>query len=136
MFFGAVEQFASALLQTHTDPETLILRLRRVPFMDATGIQTLDEVCTKLRRRGVQVVLTEANERVLAKLQKAHVVPQSASDHYAAAFGDALRLALMHAASRDDAPDPAPDASRQGLSAVAERLIDTSRRYLQDRNCR
>ncbi|HEX5125233.1 MAG TPA: SulP family inorganic anion transporter, partial [Rhodocyclaceae bacterium] len=33
-FFGAVEQFERALAQTHTDPRVLVLRLRRVPFMD------------------------------------------------------------------------------------------------------
>ncbi|MGP1665658.1 MAG: SulP family inorganic anion transporter, partial [Rhodanobacter sp.] len=66
MFFGAVENFERALLQTHTDPKTLIIRLRRVPFIDITGIQMLEEVTGKLRMRGVKVVLCEANERVLA----------------------------------------------------------------------
>lgn len=77
MFFGAVENFERALLQTHTDPKTLIIRLRRVPFMDITGIQTLEIVIDKLRKRGIQVLLCEANARVLAKLRKADVLNEN-----------------------------------------------------------
>ncbi len=47
MFFGAVENFERALVQTQVDPKTLIIRLRRVPFMDITGIQVLEEVMQK-----------------------------------------------------------------------------------------
>ncbi len=73
LFFGAVENFARALLQSHTKPEMLILRLRRVPFMDITGIQTLGEVVKTLRSRGVKVAVCEANDRVRGKLRKAGV---------------------------------------------------------------
>ena len=74
LFFGAVESLERALAQTHTDPRCIIIRLGRVPFMDATGLQTLEEVVTKLERRGVQVILTEANERVLTKLTRMNIV--------------------------------------------------------------
>ncbi len=104
LFFGAVENFERALLQTGTDPRTLIIRLRRVPFMDITGIQTLEEVIGKLRKRGVRVLLCEANERVLAKLRKAHVLDAQASDSYGNRLGDALRLALVDAVPAEPAP--------------------------------
>lgn len=91
MFFGAVDNFERALLQTHTDPKTLVIRLRHVPFMDITGIQTLEGVISKLRKRGVTVVLCEANVRVLAKLRKAGLlgkdIPQVYADHLIDAIG-------------------------------------------------
>ncbi|MFN3544186.1 MAG: SulP family inorganic anion transporter [Thiobacillus sp.] len=90
MFFGAVENFERALLQTHTDPKALIIRLRRVPFMDITGIQTLEAVVAKLRKRGVRVVLSEANTRVLGKLRKAGVVGAAGAPDYAETFIDAV----------------------------------------------
>ena len=74
MFFGAVEKFARALLDTHTDPKTLIIRLNRVPFMDITGIQTIEEVIGKLRSRGLRIMLCEANARVQGKLQTAGIL--------------------------------------------------------------
>lgn len=70
-FFGAVENFERALASTHTDPQVVILRLRWVPFMDITGLQTLEEVVRDLQRRKVRVMLTGANERVTGKLEKA-----------------------------------------------------------------
>lgn len=91
MFFGAVEHFERSLLHTHTEPGTLIIRLRSVPFMDITGIQTLDDVVVKLRKRGVRVVLCEANARVLAKLRNAGVLRAEAGDQYTDSFSDALR---------------------------------------------
>ena len=105
MFFGAVENFERALVETHTQPNALVIRLRRVPFMDITGIQVLEEVCVKLRKRGVAVVLCEANGRVKSKLLRAGVIQETSSDAYADHLADAV-----HAASRDLSrhPQPAP----------------------------
>ncbi|MCC6708741.1 MAG: STAS domain-containing protein [Gammaproteobacteria bacterium] len=90
MFFGAVENFERALLQTHTDPEVLLIRLRRVPFMDITGIQTLEEAVDELTGRKVRVVLCEANERVLAKLAKAGVLEKLGETGYQQEFAGAV----------------------------------------------
>jgi SulP family sulfate permease len=73
-FFGAVEQFERALMSTHKDPRILILALRRVPFMDITALQTLEEVVQHLQRRGVKVLLAGANERVAGKLERAGIL--------------------------------------------------------------
>src|SRR5262249_29288068 len=93
MFFGAVENFERTLLEIHADVKILIIRLRRVPFMDITGIQTLEEVVGKLRKRGVKVVLCEANQRVTAKLRRAGVLEDPRPDEYAQRLIDAIRSA-------------------------------------------
>ena len=98
MFFGAVEKFEHALLGTHTDPTTLIIRLRDVPFIDITGIQTLAEVIGKLHKRDVSVLLCEANDRVLGKLRVAGILQLLRGHGYGASFTDALRLAGVPAA--------------------------------------
>ena len=90
MFFGAVDKFERAMLETHVDLTVLILRLRRVPFMDITGIQTLEEVFGELRSRGVEVVLTEANQRVLKKLLRAGLLKREGPVQYAGEFSEAL----------------------------------------------
>lgn len=69
-FFGAVENFERTLLHTHSDPKTLVLRLRHVPFMDATGLQTFLEVVSKLKQRSVRILVCEANPKVYTKLKK------------------------------------------------------------------
>lgn len=93
MFFGAVENFERALAEIHLEPTALVIRLRRVPFMDITGIQTLDEVAGKLRRRGISVVLCEANDRVRTKLQLAGVIGDVRDGEYAQSLAAAVRAA-------------------------------------------
>ncbi|HEX5361004.1 MAG TPA: SulP family inorganic anion transporter [Fluviicoccus sp.] len=80
-FFGAVENFERALASTHTDPAVLVFRLTRVPFMDITGLQTLEEVIRDLQRRGVRVMLAGANPSVTAKLEKAGLVNLVGADN-------------------------------------------------------
>lgn len=89
-FFGAVENFERALAQTHTDPHVLLIRLRRVPFMDITGLQTLEEAIGQLEKRGVAVVLCEANEVVLSKLNKTGILSLIGEKNYFQDFAAAL----------------------------------------------
>jgi SulP family sulfate permease len=90
-FFGAVESQERMLLQTRTDPKVLILRLRLVPFMDFTGLQALQDVVRKLQKRGVRVMLCEANHRVRAKLWKSGVLDTVAEGDYADDLAGVLR---------------------------------------------
>lgn len=71
LFFGAAETLEHALVSSHTLPRVLIIRLGHVPFMDITALNTLEEVATTLRKRGVRVMVSEANARVSAKLRHA-----------------------------------------------------------------
>ena len=91
-FFGAMENFERALASTHTDPEVVILRLRWVPFMDITGLQTLEEVVRDLHRRKVRVMVTGANERVTAKLDKAGLLDLLGRENFCRDLPHALRL--------------------------------------------
>ncbi len=94
MFFGAVEHFERALVNTQATPQALIVRLRHVPFMDITGLHTLEEVAEDLGARGARLVLCEANERVHAKLLRAGVIGDQGPACYATDLGGALALAV------------------------------------------
>ena len=67
-FFGVAEKFEHALADTHTDPKVIIFRLKNVPFMDITGLETFRELIEHYHRRKVEVYLCEANSRVELKL--------------------------------------------------------------------
>ena len=99
-FFGAVENFERALAGTHSDPRVLIIRLRWVPFIDITGLQALEEVIQELHRRGVRVMLSGANSRVLGKLQKAGVIVLVGEENNFGEFSQAL--AACHELSDQD----------------------------------
>jgi SulP family sulfate permease len=74
LFFGAVENLERVLKQIQRDPQVIVFRLHRVPFMDVTGLQALSEALQSLERRGVTTVLCEANQRVRLKLQRAELL--------------------------------------------------------------
>lgn len=93
MFFAAIESFERALKHTASDPETLVIRLRRVPFIDATGLQSIEEVVLDLHRRGVQVLLCEANTKVLEKMRRSGLV----NEHSIAQYCDNLEQAFHQA---------------------------------------
>ncbi|NSX14233.1 STAS domain-containing protein [Cupriavidus taiwanensis] len=90
-FFGAVEACERALVQTHTEPRVLLIRLGRVPFMDMTGLQTLEAVIVTLQKRGVAVVLAEANARVREMLARAGVLAALGEDNYADTLAQAAQ---------------------------------------------
>ena len=98
LFFGAAETFERALSQTHTDPELLVICLKRVPFMDITGLQTLEEVIQQLHERQIVVKLCEANGKVLGKLEKAGILRLLGPGHYHQTLGTALLEAKVPAA--------------------------------------
>ncbi len=89
-FFGATEIFERTLASTHTDPRVLIIRLRWVPLIDITGLQTLEEVIHDMQHRGVRVILTGANPQVEAKLRKAGIHTLLGPDNLFKEFSDAL----------------------------------------------
>lgn len=90
LFFGAAETFERALSQTHTDPELLVICLKRVPFMDITGLQTLEEVIQQLHERQIVVKLCEANGKVLGKLERTGILRLLGPGHYHQTLGTAL----------------------------------------------
>lgn len=90
-FFGAVENLEQVLVETHLDPRLLIIRLKRVPFMDITGLQALEEAVDNFRKRGVAVALCEANPRVHKKLLRAGILKKLGSDHYFESFAQTLQ---------------------------------------------
>jgi SulP family sulfate permease len=69
-FFGAAERLESALESIHGHASILVLRLERVPFIDATGLQTLDELLENCQRHKTRLVLCGARANVLEKLRR------------------------------------------------------------------
>lgn len=90
LFFGAAETFERALAQTHSDPRLLIIRLKHVPFMDITGLQTLEEVIGQLLKRGIVVKLCEANLKVHAKLERVGILHAIGAQNYHRDLSSAL----------------------------------------------
>jgi SulP family sulfate permease len=124
-FFGVVENFERALALSYSDPQILVLRLRRVPFMDITGLQTLEEVIGKWQKRGVRVMLCEANKRVKDKLKRAGLLGMIGAENYVEDFSQALTQGRLAA----ELTVQALAIEKHKLGAVARSLINTSEAF-------
>ena len=47
-----------------------IIRMRKVPFIDSTGVNNLRNLCERTRKRGVTVILSGVTDQVKASLEK------------------------------------------------------------------
>ncbi|AMP90492.1 SulP family inorganic anion transporter [Legionella pneumophila] len=116
-FFGAVETFQSALANTYTDPGTLIIRMRWVPFIDVTGLQAMEEIILNLQKRGVRVLLSEANPLVEAKLRKMGIVQLLGEQNFYKEFSQALDVCQINDANRKS---QSPYEVAKPLASVAQ----------------
>lgn len=73
-FFGAAERLESALENVHDHAEILVLRLGRVPFIDATGMQSLSDLFDNCKRHKTRLILSEARPNVHEKLKRAGLI--------------------------------------------------------------
>ena len=83
LFFGAAYKFRDAMRFIEKPPKVLIIRMRKVPIIDATGIKTLEEVFKDSKNRGTKLILSGVeslqvqeelkDSRLLFKIGKANV---------------------------------------------------------------
>lgn len=58
LFFGAARQFQETILNTHLRPKVVIIRMRYVPLIDATGYQSLKEILKTYKARNIKVIIS------------------------------------------------------------------------------
>lgn len=95
-FFGAAEQFKTALGRVDERLRVLVLRLRRVPFIDATGLRALEELAARCRRERILVILSEAQPKVRAALEKAGLVATLGEENLVPSVAAALERGRQH----------------------------------------
>lgn len=70
-FFGAGNRFEEIMASFGDRPKVRIIRMRKVPFVDSTGIHNLTNLCTMSKSEGIEVVLSGVSEKVHSQLNKA-----------------------------------------------------------------
>ncbi|MEZ5063788.1 MAG: sulfate permease [bacterium] len=90
-FFGAAHKFRHTLDRIATSPRVLVLRLRQVPTMDATGLRALEEVLAQCRRSGTTLVLSGVHPQPRALLARSGFLDQLGPDRVFADLAAALR---------------------------------------------
>lgn len=72
LFFGASQKFQEFLTDLKQEPKVLILRMRNVPFIDATANSRLKEFHQKLALCGTTIIISGANRQVREELFKSN----------------------------------------------------------------
>lgn len=69
-FFGIANKFEEQMVQLGDRPKVRIIRMRKVPFIDSTGIHNLTNLCKMSKKERVTIVLSGVNEKVHHVLEK------------------------------------------------------------------
>ena len=70
-FFGAGNKFEEIMASFGDRPKVRIIRMRKVPFVDSTGIHNLTNLCEMSKKEGIQIVLSGVRQKVNGQLEHA-----------------------------------------------------------------
>ena len=92
-FFGAADKFKNAISQVERRPRVLILRLRRVLSLDATGLRALEDVYEQARREQTVLILSGVHAQPLSVLQRAGLLQRVGRENVCGNIDTALQRA-------------------------------------------
>ncbi len=69
-FFGIANKFEEQMVRMRNRPLVRIIRMRKVPFIDSTGIHNLTNLCRRSKKENITVVLSGVNEKVHRVLER------------------------------------------------------------------
>ena len=68
-FFGIANKFEELMAALDDHPKVRVIRMRRVPFIDSTGIHNLQNLCEMSHREGTHIVLSGVTPNVYSVLE-------------------------------------------------------------------
>lgn len=70
-FFGMASKFEEVMSQLGERPIARVIRMRKVPFIDSSGIHNLTNLCRMAQRENTTIILSGVNPKVHQVLEKA-----------------------------------------------------------------
>lgn len=93
MFFGASDKIMNISLETGV--RVVILRMRSVPAIDISAIQSLQKVLKACRKKDIQLILSHVQEQPLKVMKKAGFDKQLGKDNFCSNIDEALALSSL-----------------------------------------
>ena len=125
-FFGAADKLESVLRREHREPDILILRMRKVVAMDATGLNALEDLYERLRRKGKHLILSGPHTQPLFVMEKAGFLERIGRENVCADV-DASLARSREILGLPPAPPTPADALRR-----EKQQLETARRELSN----
>ena len=92
-FFASAKSYCEVMISSGMKYKILIVRMRHVPFIDATGVKNFSEAIKTVQKQGTQIVLSGVNKRVFDDLEKNRIVSMVGSANVLPEFSLALEQA-------------------------------------------
>jgi SulP family sulfate permease len=91
LFFGAAYKFKDAMKFIKRRPRVLIIRMRKVPIIDATGLKTVEEVFKESKHHGTKMILSEVESlQVIDELRSSRLLFAIGKANVTATFNEAI----------------------------------------------
>lgn len=100
VFFGVANELLDTLRRIGPAPKVIILRMRRVPLLDASGVTAMEDIVRQAASTGTQIILSGVQAQPKAMLERVSLGPASPRVIHSDDFPEALRIA----AAITDAP--------------------------------
>lgn len=93
--FGVADRLETILKRAGQEPEILILRMRKVLYMDATGLNALEDLYEKLVAKKRKLILVAPRSQPLKTMKKAGFLDRLGVEYVAVDIDDALAKAKV-----------------------------------------
>lgn len=90
LFFAAAEKLEGALRNSGARPRIVVFRMRHVPAIDATALHALEVAVAKMRRDGVEVLLTGVQPQPMRAMANSGIIDEIGRDRFCAHIDEAL----------------------------------------------
>ncbi|MBK7141258.1 MAG: STAS domain-containing protein [bacterium] len=90
MFFGAAYKFKESLTVVGKPPKAIIVRMRQVPVIDATGVRTIEDVFHSFKKAGTIFLMSGAQPAVMKAMEDSGLLDQIGKENVLPTYDDAL----------------------------------------------
>lgn len=102
IFFGAVERFKDAMRRIESPPKVLIVRMRHVTVLDATGLRVFEELLESVRRKKTTLILSAVSKQPLNVMQQSGFISKLGEENIRDDIFEALKRADEILAEAED----------------------------------
>lgn len=92
-FFGIATKFEEIMARLGDRPKIRIIRMRKVPFIDSTGIHNLATLCKMSQKENIHIILSGVNDQVHAVLEKSGFYELLGKENICSNINEALEVA-------------------------------------------
>ena len=92
-FFGIATKFEEIMARLGDRPKIRIIRMRKVPFIDSTGIHNLTTLCKMSQKENIHIILSGVNDQIHAVLEKSGFYELLGKENICSNINEALEVA-------------------------------------------